>query len=1386
MVRTKKKVRFALGDCKVEGGDGYCSDEATNDGHKGEAEHPPASPDLHAVEPLFERAHEDLHVESSIVASNTAQVLKSKRYPKEVGFGDIYEKGDLFSVDSFEKKHVGGRLVLLAGIINSLPVSCLMDSGASTRYMAEDVAKTAGWKPDATKYGVVKVADGKAIPILGRFKTRLLLPGIGPYNDVSEEAVFTIVRMAPWQVVLGMDFWTKYRAQVSYDKIGGMRFWQNRKWRHVPPVTEKYTKPALYNHVLEASPQVGTPDIIPISWRKMHQMLSYEDSPTGRNRGFRQGFLWIIQDPQATDHSLNLIDSTNDFTNDSTNSTKTDSEDDATFAAQLRKIQREFQDILRNELPAVASGKHDYIQHRIDTGDAKPVNLPHFRLPPTHLAEQEKQISELLAKGLVRPSHSPWGAPVLFVQKHDGSWRMCVDYRALNDVTIKNKFPLPRIQEQLDQTGQALVFTKIDLLSGFWQIAMEQTSIEKTAFNTRDGKYEYLVMPMGLTNAPPTFQSAMNDLLREYLNDFVVVYIDDVLIFSKNEAEHLEHVRKVMVKLRDAGFYAKSSKCVFGASQVEFCGHTIGGGKIQMSQAKVDAVSQWPRPENVHHVRQFLGLCSYYRRFIRDFARLASPLHDLLKTEGTNKRRPVNWDARSELAFVRLKDAITAKPVLAQPDPRRPYIIETDASDYARGAVLLQKGDDGKEHPVAFESRKFIPAECNYPTHERELLAIKDAVRAWSVYFQNGHTTTVRTDHAGLQYMKTTKTPSKRLARWIAEFQEYDLDIKYKPGPQMVVADSLSRRPDYKPKDSENAGSAKEVLSDDDRTMFHSPKESLAYVINALTLALTQISDLMIPYLENGTLPTDAADIAVVKSRSHEFKLDGPKGDEDLFHQDGKDEPWVRVTPLWSRQDTLDEIHRTGHFGELTMWDILRRRCWWDGMKRDIRDFCRYCPQCQLAGARHENVARSSQVPSYEWDTTKCDAFDRWGLDLIGKCPKTKRGNIWIAVAVDYVTKWPVARALPDATAETLAEFVYDLYLNYGAPKEIITDQGANLWAPAMDLFLKKINVHHKGTTAYHPRTNGAVEALNKVLGISLTKLLYGHDKHHWDLYLDAALFSARIRTHSTTKQSPFFMLYGRHPRLPSDENGYTPADWEATKDRLPMFETARREAHRLAETRAKYNKERWEKSLKRAEVVKFKKGDYVLIRNESKKKFELNWWGPYEVHEEIKPNVYTLRTTPGRVGQNGDVLPRSITGDRLHLARIKGAITRSWNLPNPRGRPKVYGDLDPSHPISVPIDSFVPIPAKETADAPNHPPNDTTNENPSYEGPDELADPALPRSYISPRSPRLRSIPDVAEVPLTDDDPMEVDTGLRPGEVTIDELGDTIIVDRGWEEPEV
>ncbi|GAU51804.1 hypothetical protein TSUD_415920, partial [Trifolium subterraneum] len=412
--------------------------------------------------------------------------------------------------------------------------------------------------------------------------------------------------------------------------------------------------------------------------------------------------------------------------------------------------------------------------------DTSPISMAAYRMSASELNELKKQLEELLEKKFIRPSVSPWGAPVLLVKKKEGSMRLCIDYRQLNKATIKNKYPLPRIDDLMDQLVGACVFSKIDLRSGYHQIRVKTEDVPKTAFRTRYGHYEYTVMPFGVTNAPGVFMEYMNRIFHSFLDKFVVVFIDDILVYSKSEEKHKEHLRIVLQILKEKKLYVKLSKCEFWLEEVSFLGDVISSGGIVVDPAKVDAVTKWGTPESVSEIRSFLGLAGYYRRFIEGFSKMALPLTLL-----TRKDQAFVWDEKCEKSFQELKEKLTTAPVLILPDAKESFVVYCDASKLGLGGVLMQKGK-----VVAYASRQLKVHERNYPTHDLELAAVVFALKVWRHYLY-GSRFEVFSDHKSLKYLFDQKELNMRQRRWLEFLKDYDFELSYHPGKANVVADAL-------------------------------------------------------------------------------------------------------------------------------------------------------------------------------------------------------------------------------------------------------------------------------------------------------------------------------------------------------------------------------------------------------------------------------------------------------------------------------------------------------------------------------------------------------------------------------------------------------------------
>jgi RNase H-like domain found in reverse transcriptase/Reverse transcriptase (RNA-dependent DNA polymerase) len=463
---------------------------------------------------------------------------------------------------------------------------------------------------------------------------------------------------------------------------------------------------------------------------------------------------------------------------------------------------QEFEDVFSEE-GAAALPRDARVEHRIEIEAGKQVPFgPIYPLSQKELGTLREYIDTNLATGRIRASLSPAGAPILFVVKPDGSMRLCVDYRGLNKITVKNRYPLPLLAEILDRLGGACVFTKLDLRDAYHRIPIAKEDIWKTAFRTRYGHFEYAVMPFGLTNAPATFQASVNEALRGLLDQCCIAYMDDILIFSKVGEDHAAHVRAVLERLREYRLYAKLSKCDFDIDEVAFLGFRVGVAGVSMDPRKVLAIREWPKPQSFRDIQIFLGFANFYRGFIIGYSRVVSPITDLLiGMQGGKKTGRFEWTAGAEQAFHQLKACFMDAPMLQHFDPARRSRVETDACKEAAGGILSQgyESPAGRTvwRPVAFFSKKFQKEQRNYSTGDQEMLAIVMAFKEWRHYLDSpAHRTIVMTDHEALQSFMTTKNLQGRQVRWAEYLAVFDFEIQYRKGKDNP-ADGLLRRPDH-------------------------------------------------------------------------------------------------------------------------------------------------------------------------------------------------------------------------------------------------------------------------------------------------------------------------------------------------------------------------------------------------------------------------------------------------------------------------------------------------------------------------------------------------------------------------------------------------------------
>ncbi|KAI3691369.1 hypothetical protein L2E82_49718 [Cichorium intybus] len=650
--------------------------------------------------------------------------------------------------------------------------------------------------------------------------------------------------------------------------------------------------------------------------------------------------------------------------------------------SEVKQIQdipvvRDYPEVFPEELPGLPP--HRQVEFRIDLIlGATPVAKTPYRLAPSEMQELSGQLQELLEKGFIRPSSSPWGAPVLFVKKKDGSFRMCIDYRELNKLTIKNRYPLPRIDDLFDQLQGATYFSKIDLRSGYHQLRVHEEDVHKTAFRTRYGHYEFLVMPFGLTNAPAAFMDLMNRVCRPYLDKFVIVFIDDILVYSRNKEDHEQHLKLMLDLLKEQKLYAKFTKCEFWIREVHFLGHVVGKEGIQVDPAKIEAIKKWEAPRTPTEIRQFLGLAGYYRRFIENFSKIAQPLTAL-----TQKDRKFLWEEKQEEAFQTLKNKLCNAPILALPEGSENFVVFCDASHQGLGCVLMQK-----DKVIAYASRQLKPHEKNYTTHDLELGAIVFALKIWRHYLY-GTKCTIYTDHKSLQHILDQKMLNMRQIRWVELFSDYDCEIRYHPGKANVVADALSRKGRVKPSRVRALG-----------MVVHTSLKS--QILSAQEKALTKEEQL-------------GETLHGLEAR-FEIKPDGVR----YF----KDRIWIpKVDEL--RKLILDESHRSRysiHPGADKMYKDLTEYYWWPGMKKDVALYVGKCLTCSKVKAEHQKpsgLLQQPEIPEWKWEQIS--------MDFVTKLPRTSKGHDTIWVIVDRLTK--SAHFLPireDDETKRLAQIYID------------------------------------------------------------------------------------------------------------------------------------------------------------------------------------------------------------------------------------------------------------------------------------------------------------------------------------------------------------------------
>lgn len=898
-------------------------------------------------------------------------------------------------------------------------------------------------------------------------------------------------------------------------------------------------------------------------------------------------------------------------------------------------------------------GCTNLISHDIPLLDDTPVRQRYRRIPPAEYELVKEHINQLLEGQIIRESSSPYGSPIVLVKKKDGSLRMCVDYRQLNSKTRKDAFPLPRIEESLDALTGARWFSTLDLASGYNQVPVTEADRPKTAFCTPFGLFEWNRMPFGLCNAPSTFQRLMQRLFGDQQCQSLLLYLDDIVVFSSTVEQHLERLEVVLRRLQEQGLKAKLAKCAFFQREVRYLGHVVSDQGVSTDPSKVEVVANWQVPTTISELRSFLGFASYYRRFVEGFAKLAAPLHKLVaelasrKVRGTGQAVIERWSEECRQNFEALKAKLTTAPVLAYADFSLPFILEVDASHGGLGAVLSQE-QNGKVRPIAYASRGLRPTErnmANYSSMKLEFLALKWAMSEKFREYLLGHKCIVYTDNNPLSHLSSAKFGATE-QRWVAQLAAFDFEVKYRSGRSNKNADALSRKHPPGPQDLEAMipgtslpGHLRQALQRE-----HAPA-SQATIVALPHHAPSDLRELQHadPVLQEVLVfwgqkqrpnPRERRHIsppalAIVRQWSRLVEQDGVLC-RRAFRPDGAEAVFQVLLPAVLKPEVMAQVHQGhGHQGVERTLELLRQRCYWPGMSSDVAQWCRKCERCQV----------SKDTPT---------AASSFMGHLLASCPNeilaidftllepSRNGLENVLVMTDVFSKYTLAVPTRDQRASTVAQaLVSEWFFKFGVPARIHSDQGRNFESFLIQQLCVLYGIEKSRTTPYHPAGNGQCERFNRTLH-NLLRAFPSSRKRDWHSCLPQVLYSYNTTPHQSTGESPFYLMFGQEPRLPvdfllgrvQDPVGGGVHEWmQEHQTRLQLAFEGARERLKVAAERRKKNYDRHVRD------APLEEGQLVWIRDHSAR-------GRHKIQDLWGPVVYRVMRVPQEGGSVYTIAP--------------------------------------------------------------------------------------------------------------------------------------------------
>lgn len=859
-------------------------------------------------------------------------------------------------------------------------------------------------------------------------------------------------------------------------------------------------------------------------------------------------------------------------------------------------------------------GFTNVVEMDIRLNNEEPVVYRPYRLSHSEREDVRQMIAEMLDCGIVKESSSPYASPIVIVKKKNGEKRLCVDYRALNNRTKRDHYPLPRVEDLLDQLAGHNIFISLDLASGYYQIPISEKSQEKTAFVTPDGQFEYTRMPFGLANAPSVFQRAMHKLLDKSKVGYVIIYMDDVLIPARSFKEAMQRLDEVLNLLREGGLTLKLKKCKFMFDKLDFLGFEISGDGIRPGSLKSDAVSRFPTPRTTHDVRRFLGLASFFRRFVKDFALIVRPLTALLKKDACWK-----WGKDEDKAFTEIKTRLTCRPILALYDKTLETQLHTDACKFGIAGILLQREREGPWRAVAYYSRQTSLDEQKLHSFELETLAVIASLSKFRVYLL-GIRFKIVTDCNSLRTTLTKRDLVPKIARWWVQLQEYDCEFEYRPGDKMAHVDALSRAP------------VDSALED-------------SYIVDILTVTAedwiitVQSSDDEIKHIKNILSDPDTAKLVDIYQN---YKLKNGR----VYRVVAQDTlRWV--VPKGSRWQVVKANHDdVGHFGFDKTLDRIRALYWFPKMRSFVRKYVSACLEC----AHHKIPAGKPHGLLHPIEKIAIP-FHTIHADHLGPFNKSKKKNSYILVIIDAFTKFITLAAVKSTKSSETIKVIKNLIGNFGTPTRLITDRGSCFTSKKFKTFTQSLGIKHILNAVSTPRANGQVERSNRTILASLGAMTHGKDPRTWDQYLPDIQLGINTTIHAITKKTPSELLFGRRVTNPSQGilneivsdvgNGLT----EGT------IEDVRAEASCLMQEQSRTSKKRYDSRKK--EAKRYQVGDLVRIvraiasGSGQSKKLEPKLQGPYKVIKVLPNDRYVVEDTP--ISRKGRRYEAIIAADKMY-----------------------------------------------------------------------------------------------------------------------------------------